>query len=95
MALILVGDFDEAAAIAVDAGACELLLLPQMPVRRVPAIVPRTLQGLRRWVELYRGPLKLCINEASADGFACLAMLGAKDNRWRDKAVLADRKSVV
>jgi len=27
------------------------------------------LQGLRRWVESYRGPLRLSINEASADGF--------------------------
>ncbi len=62
-------DLDEAAVVAADAGACELLLLPQMPVRGVSAITPRTLQGLRRWVESYRGPLKLCINEASADGF--------------------------
>lgn len=62
-------DLDEAAVIAADAGACELLLLPQMPVRRVSAIAPRTLQGLRNWVDSYRGPLKLCINEASAEGF--------------------------
>ncbi|MBI2571106.1 MAG: radical SAM protein [Candidatus Schekmanbacteria bacterium] len=62
-------DLDEAAVVAADAGACELLLLPQMPVRGVPAVAPRTLQGLRRWVESYRDPLKLCINEASADGF--------------------------
>lgn len=62
-------DLDEAAIIAADAGACELLLLPQVPVRGVPAIPPDTLQGLRRWVDSYRGPLKLCINEASADGF--------------------------
>jgi len=62
-------DLDEAAAIAADAGACELLLLPQMAVRSVTAISEGTLQGLRRWVETYRGPLKLCINEASSDGF--------------------------
>lgn len=62
-------DLDEAAVIAADAGACELLLLPQMPARSVPAIAARTLQGLRRWVDSYRGPLRLCINEASADGF--------------------------
>lgn len=62
-------DLDEAAIVAADAGACELLLLPQVPVRGVPAIPPDTLQDLRRWVDSYRGPLKLCINEASADGF--------------------------
>ena len=62
-------DLDEAAAVAADAGACEVLLLPQMPVRGVSAIAASTVQGLRRWVESYRGPLKLSINEASADGF--------------------------
>jgi MoaA/NifB/PqqE/SkfB family radical SAM enzyme len=62
-------DLDEAAIVAADAGACELLLLPQVPIRGVPAIPPDILQGLRSWVESYRGPLKLCINEASADGF--------------------------
>jgi len=62
-------DLDEAAIVAADAGACELLLLPQVPIRGVPAIPPDTLQHLRRWVDSYRGPLKLCINEASADGF--------------------------
>ncbi|MHB2029890.1 MAG: radical SAM protein, partial [Acidimicrobiales bacterium] len=62
-------DLNEAAIVAADAGACELLLLPQVPVRGVPAIPPDTLQELRRWVDSYRGPLKLCVNEASADGF--------------------------
>lgn len=62
-------DLDKAAIVAADAGASELLLLPQIPLQGVPAISPHTLQGLRRWVESYRGPLKLYINEASADGF--------------------------
>lgn len=62
-------DLDETAIVAADAGACELLLLPQLPVRGVPAILPDALQALRRWVDSYRGPLRLCINEASADGF--------------------------
>lgn len=62
-------DLDEVARIAAGAGACELLLLPQMPVRNVQAISAGTLQDLRRWVNAYKGPLKLCINEASADGF--------------------------
>lgn len=62
-------ELDEVAIVAADAGACELLLLPQLPVRGVPAIPPGTSQDLRRWVDSYRGSLKLCINEASADGF--------------------------
>lgn len=62
-------ELDEVARIAADAGACELLLLPQMPVRSVLAASVETLQGLRRWVEVYKGPLKLCINESSAEGF--------------------------
>ena len=62
-------DLDEVAIVAADAGACELLLLPQVPLRGVPAVSPGTLQDLRRWVDFYRGPLKLCINEMSADGF--------------------------
>ena len=40
-----------------------------MPVRTVPAIDASSLEGLRRWVEGYKGPLKLCINESSAEGF--------------------------
>lgn len=62
-------ELDEVARISADVGACELLLLPQMPVRRVLAASVDTLQGLRRWVEGYKGPLKLCINESSAEGF--------------------------
>ncbi len=62
-------DLDEAAAIAMDNGACELLLLPQVAVRGVLAATQRTLLGLRRWVDSYKGPLKLCINDASSDGF--------------------------
>lgn len=62
-------ELDEVACVSVDAGACELLLLPQMPVRNVLASSVDTLQGLRRWVDDYKGPLKLCINESSAEGF--------------------------
>ena len=62
-------DLDDAAAVAADLGACELLLLPQAPVRDKPGIGDHILQGLRRWVETYVGPLRICINEASADGF--------------------------
>ena len=62
-------ELDEAAAVAADAGATELLLVPQVAVRGVGAITDATMQGLRRWVDEYSGPLKLCINETHADGF--------------------------
>lgn len=62
-------ELNEVACVAADAGACELLLLPQIPVRSVMAASLDTLHGLRDWVDSYKGPLKLCINEVSADGF--------------------------
>lgn len=62
-------DLDESAMVAEDSGACELLLLPQMPVRRVPSIQADTMKELLRWVDSYAGNLKICINEASAEGF--------------------------
>ncbi len=62
-------DLEEAAAIVADHGCCELLLLPQMATRRCSQIDDDTLQGLRRWVEAYRGSLRLSISEESADGF--------------------------
>jgi pyruvate-formate lyase-activating enzyme len=62
-------DLDDVARISADAGACELLLLPQIPVRSVLAASVDTVRGLRRWVDGYHGPLKLCINESSAEGF--------------------------
>jgi len=62
-------ELDEVARVSANAGACELLLLPQMPIRNVLAIDGNSLKGLRRWVDSYNGPLKLCINESSAEGF--------------------------
>ena len=62
-------DLDEAVAIAADLGCCELLLLPQMANRRCSQVDDETLQGLIRWVEAYRGSMRLSINEGSADGF--------------------------
>jgi MoaA/NifB/PqqE/SkfB family radical SAM enzyme len=61
-------DLDEAVAIATDLGGCELLLLPQMATGRCSQVSDDTMQGLRRWVEGYRGRLRLCINEGSAEG---------------------------
>src|SRR6185312_10489708 len=75
-------DLDEVVTVAADAGACQLLLLPQVPVRGVPEIAPATLQDLRRWVDSYQGPLTLWINEASADGFpTCDPFVGERGLR--------------
>lgn len=62
-------ELHEAAAVAADSGATEMLLLPQVAVRNVGAVTDATVQALRRWVDEYSGPLKLCINESHADGF--------------------------
>lgn len=64
-----VRELDEAADVAADSGACELLLLPQVRVRNVPAITAAAMQELQRWVAGYSGPLKLCINEMHSDHF--------------------------
>jgi hypothetical protein len=62
-------ELSDVATIAATSGACELLLLPQISARGVNAISASAIQGLRHWVDAYGGPLKLCINETSADGF--------------------------
>lgn len=62
-------NLDEAVAVAADLGGSELLLLPQMETRSCPRVDAGTLEALRRWVEAYRGRMKLCITEGSAEGF--------------------------
>lgn len=66
---LTVRELDEAAGVAADSGACELLLLPQIQVGSGSAITTATMRELRRWVDGYSGPLKLCISEAHAEGF--------------------------
>lgn len=62
-------ELDDVARVAMNVGACELLLLPQIAVPKAQGISADTLQGLLHWVETYRGPLKLCISEMNAAGF--------------------------
>jgi hypothetical protein len=64
-----VRELDEAARVAADFGARELLLLPQIQISSVSAITAATMRELRRWIDGYSGPLRLCINEAHAEGF--------------------------
>ena len=53
-------DLDAAVAFAADAGAAEFLLLPEQPVRGRGGINGHTAQGLREWVNSYRGSVPLC-----------------------------------
>lgn len=62
-------ELDEAASVAEDSGAIELLLLPQVPTQCVGATSDATMEALRQWVDKYSGSLKLCINESHSDGF--------------------------
>lgn len=64
-----IGELDAVAGVAAEAGAVELLLLPQAQTLTVSAIADVTMQELQRWVDMYNGPLKLCINQAHAEGF--------------------------
>lgn len=73
-----VGELDEVATVAADSGAAELLLLPQEQTRTVSVIATATMRELRRWVDGYGGPLKLCINEAHAEGFPTCDPLSAE-----------------
>ena len=61
-------DLDAAAAIAADAGASELLLLPEMPVGTGGGIDPTTRSALAGWVATYRGPVSLSVATSGADG---------------------------
>lgn len=73
-----IGELDEVAEVAADSGAVELLLLPQVQTCIVSAITGETMRELQRWVDGYCGPLKLCINEAHAEGFPTCDPLAAE-----------------
>lgn len=62
-------ELDAAIGVATDAGASELLLLPEQRTARTPGIDAVSMITLRGWVERYRGPLPLLISEAGSDGF--------------------------
>lgn len=62
-----IADLDSAARIAAEAGARELLLLPEQPTIGRPGIDAATSTILREWVIAYRGPLVLSVSVAGAD----------------------------
>ena len=63
---------DEAAEIAQRLGACEMLLLPQLPNESEAGIPKTQLENLADWVREYRGGLRLTISEQFSEIFpAC------------------------
>jgi MoaA/NifB/PqqE/SkfB family radical SAM enzyme len=61
-------DLNAATELAAEVGAAEFLLLPEQPTRDRSGIDDQTAGALRRWVNLYRGPVPLTVSEAGADG---------------------------
>lgn len=54
-----VGDLDAIAALAVEHGASQLLLLPQQPTAWSPGLEQATLSELESWILAYAGPVAL------------------------------------
>ena len=59
-------DLDRAVEFAAAAGAVELLLLPEQPVRGSGGMDCATLNAMRDWVNRYSGPIPLSISEVGA-----------------------------
>lgn len=62
-------DLDVALEVGADAGATEMLLLPEQRVASRPGIDADTLSKLRKWVDGYRGDMRLAISENAAETF--------------------------
>lgn len=62
-------DLSAAAEIAERFGASELLLLPEQQTHQSKGITTKTLEALRKWVEVYECPVPLTISEGSAVDF--------------------------
>ena len=74
---VTISDLGEAVTIAEALGACEFLLLPQVPTRVVPRAGETTLRALQEWVSSYRGPMLLTVSEEASHGLpVCLPLKG-------------------
>jgi len=60
---------DDAAQIAEDVGACEILLLPEEAVGKGTKIDNVSLENLIKWVGSYRGSTRLAVSSGGADSF--------------------------
>jgi MoaA/NifB/PqqE/SkfB family radical SAM enzyme len=61
-------DLTMAVSVAENLGASEFLLLPEHPVDGQNGIDAETALALRKWVNQYRGKLRLAITETGAEG---------------------------
>ncbi|MAS87832.1 MAG: radical SAM protein [Micavibrio sp.] len=61
-------ELDEAAQIADDLGAAELLLLPEVPVGKGVGIDKETEADMQKWVQNYQGSVRLAISETHTAG---------------------------
>ena len=71
-------DLNAALALAAEAGASEILLLPEYPTQGRHGIDPATARALQKWVSGYRSPLRLTISEASSDGMPAIPMVAGE-----------------
>lgn len=65
-------DLNAACEVAAEAGAVELLLLPEEPTNGRPGIDKPTLASLREWVSGHAGKLRLSMSERQSDGFPAI-----------------------
>lgn len=64
-----INDLDEALNIAMNLGASEILLIPEVAVRKGRAIDNASLKKLKNWVNTYQGSVRLAISRRDAEGF--------------------------
>lgn len=61
-------EIDAAITLAAEVGASEFLLLPELPANGSSGIDSHTMKALRRWVNLYDGPIPLTVSEVGREG---------------------------
>ncbi len=61
-------EIDMAIDLAYEAGASELLLLPEIPTKNNAGIDESTIYALQRWVSNYSGSIPLSISEVGSEG---------------------------
>ncbi|SNT62824.1 Radical SAM superfamily protein [Streptosporangium subroseum] len=63
-----IGELDQLAEFAADAGASELLLLPEQPTAATSGISDRDAERLVRWVQTARPQVRLAISRSGLEG---------------------------
>lgn len=73
-----VGMLDAAVDVASEAGAEEFLLLPEQPTDGRAGISGQVASSMRDWVSRYKGPIRLTVSTAGADGLPACAPVPAE-----------------